>query len=170
MDIFRIVLFTYEIRKVFFSEKLRNFCQESDKSATISLKFDSCSKRADLPKGRFGRCCQAGLFECCTSDVFPGNDPAPHPDKTSMMKRFLLSCKAATELMEKRLRKELTIGERFRLFLHTAMCDACRLYARQTTLLEKLFKARHQADPGPGEDAGIEELQKKILKHLEKKN
>lgn len=67
--------------------------------------------------------------------------------KSVMMKRFMLSCQAATGLMEKKHREKLSFGEKMELLLHTAMCGACRRYEKQSRFLENLFRAK-QEDPG----------------------
>ncbi len=51
--------------------------------------------------------------------------------------RLFLSCKRATELIEKRSVVGLTPVERFRLKLHTSMCYACEAYANQSVILRK---------------------------------
>ena len=49
----------------------------------------------------------------------------------------MLSCQKATELMEKQLLTKLSPLEKVKLVLHTKMCDACRAYQKQTTLIQK---------------------------------
>jgi hypothetical protein len=84
-----------------------------------------------------------------------------------MMKRFMLSCYAATELMEKKHRGKLSFGEKMQLFLHTAMCDACSRYEKQSQLLERLFKAKQEAPTAAANiDEEAKDLEKKILEQL----
>ncbi len=53
------------------------------------------------------------------------------------MPLLLMSCKRATELIEKRSVTDLSLVERFRLKLHTSMCHACSEYAMQSKFLQK---------------------------------
>ncbi|HFA51471.1 MAG TPA: hypothetical protein ENJ95_20855 [Bacteroidetes bacterium] len=84
-----------------------------------------------------------------------------------MMNKLMLSCKAATELMEKKYRGELTFKEKMQLSFHTAMCGACRRYEEQSRFIERLFRSKQE---GPAENAakeeGAKELEEKILQRL----
>ncbi len=62
------------------------------------------------------------------------------------MNKVMLSCKKATELMEKQHIVRLTQVERVQLFMHTRMCDACSRYAKQSEFIDKAF----------GQDASLE--------------
>ena len=53
------------------------------------------------------------------------------------MNIFLLSCKKATELIEKRKIVSLTTSEKIQLKLHTSMCNACKSYEKQSDILDK---------------------------------
>lgn len=86
-----------------------------------------------------------------------------------MMKRLMLSCQAATELMEKKLRDELSRTEEIKLRMHSLMCAACRRYERQSQLIEQLFRAKEQAEVQTKTNAQIEMLEEKILKELKEK-
>ncbi len=79
---------------------------------------------------------------------------------------MMLSCSAATELMEKKLIERLTSGERLKLFFHAAVCDACRRYEKQSRLLETFLKSKEQA-PLPNELTEIAQgLEEKIMEKL----
>jgi len=54
-----------------------------------------------------------------------------------LMNIFLLSCKKATELIEKRTIVHLTISEKIQLNLHTSMCKACKSYEKQSDTIDK---------------------------------
>ncbi len=60
-----------------------------------------------------------------------------------MMKKIInwlmLSCKKATELMEKKSIVGLSWKENMRLHLHTSMCDSCTAYQKQSLLIDKLL-------------------------------
>ena len=55
------------------------------------------------------------------------------------MNRLMLSCKKATELMEKRSLVGLSVKEKFQLRLHTSVCDGCLAYQKQSFLIDKLL-------------------------------
>jgi hypothetical protein len=55
--------------------------------------------------------------------------------------RFLfLSCLKATELIEKKIHVRLNTQEQIRLTLHKSMCKACRLYEKQSRLIDHALK------------------------------
>lgn len=88
-----------------------------------------------------------------------------------MAGKLIMSCRMATELIEKKHRARLTWQERVQLPLHLALCDACMQYQAQSGLLERLFNARQQDDVAsnspqlPDELAG--QLEWRILKKLD---
>jgi hypothetical protein len=61
------------------------------------------------------------------------------------MNWFMLSCRKATELTEKKSLTGLRGTEKFQLYMHTSMCDACSLYYKQSHFIDKVLK--HQSDP-----------------------
>lgn len=56
------------------------------------------------------------------------------------MNILMLSCKKATELMEKKGVVGLSGVEEIQLFLHTNMCDACSRYAKHSELIDKALR------------------------------
>jgi hypothetical protein len=50
---------------------------------------------------------------------------------------LLLSCKKATELIEKREIITLSTKEKLQLRIHTSMCKACKSYEQQSDIIEK---------------------------------
>ncbi len=50
---------------------------------------------------------------------------------------LFLSCLKATELIEKKFHFKLSFIERFQLKIHKMMCDACRQYENQSSIIEK---------------------------------
>ncbi len=50
---------------------------------------------------------------------------------------MMLSCKKATELMEKREVSPLSFVEGIQLKMHLSMCDACQSYEKQSDLINK---------------------------------
>lgn len=87
-----------------------------------------------------------------------------------MMKRIMnilmLSCKKASELIDKRYGVRLSMREKIMLRMHTSMCDACTTYQKQSKILDNvLHKHIHQHD----ENIPVthhKELQKQIISKL----
>ncbi len=52
-----------------------------------------------------------------------------------LMPLFMLSCENATLLIEKLAFKELSRPQSIHLKMHTAVCDACKQYQRQSILI-----------------------------------
>ncbi len=86
-----------------------------------------------------------------------------------LMNIMMLSCRKATELMEKKLYSDLGQTERFKLFLHTRMCDACRLYEKQSQFMDSVLR-KQSATPNHRK-ASLktlpEEVKSKILEELD---
>ncbi len=61
------------------------------------------------------------------------------------MNWLMLSCKKATELIEKQSLIGLSPREKFRLQIHTTMCDGCTAYQKQSLLIDNLLH-HHIAD------------------------
>ncbi|HDR50948.1 MAG TPA: hypothetical protein ENN90_04910 [Mariniphaga anaerophila] len=76
---------------------------------------------------------------------------------------LFLSCLKATELIEKKLHFKLSYTERLQLKVHKMMCDACRMYEKQSDFLEKGIEHQQKADL---EEIDIEKLKKEIHLHL----
>jgi len=77
---------------------------------------------------------------------------------------LFLSCLKASELIEKKLHFKLTFREKIQLRIHKSMCDACRIYEKQSTLIEKGISMQK---PNPSENMDVEQLKKKIQGLLE---
>ena len=61
---------------------------------------------------------------------------------------LMLSCEKASALIDKRGVSDLSIGEKWQLRMHTAMCDICSTYEKQSKLLDQiLLKNLHGNDP-----------------------
>jgi len=86
-----------------------------------------------------------------------------------LMNWLMLSCKKATELMEKQSLLGLSTKEKFRLRMHTAMCDGCTAYQKQSLLIDNLLQ-HHFADTLPKAVPEVEntELRDRILLNLPK--
>jgi len=57
-----------------------------------------------------------------------------------LMNILMLSCKKATELIEKKMYFKLTKVESVQLFMHKSMCDACTAYESLSKILDKVLK------------------------------
>lgn len=53
---------------------------------------------------------------------------------------MMLSCKKASELIEKRKVTGLSLMESLRLSMHKRMCDFCNTYEKESLLLDKAIK------------------------------
>lgn len=84
-----------------------------------------------------------------------------------LMNYIMLSCKKATELIEKRQVNKLTIAEKLQLKMHTSMCEACSAYEKQSLTLDKAIKQWIGSKKKPQEKLS-EEAKTRILKKIEK--
>lgn len=78
----------------------------------------------------------------------------------------MLSCKKATELIEKRLVTKLSSIEKIQLKMHTAVCSQCSTYEKQSDIIEKCIAEIHQ--PNKETLKLSAERKEQILKQLEK--
>lgn len=62
---------------------------------------------------------------------------------------FKVSCKMATELIEKRTVVALSLKERIQRWVHLSICDGCTSYKRQSQFLDSFFLHRQQAPSFP---------------------
>lgn len=79
----------------------------------------------------------------------------------------MLSCKKATELIDKKTVFKLSVKEKVMLCLHTSMCDACTAYQKQSNMIDSLL-AKHLHDPLNANEPIVEnkELKEKIISKL----
>lgn len=63
-----------------------------------------------------------------------------------VMNMLMLSCRKATGLMEEKAMDDINSLARFQLFLHTSMCNACKLYEQQSQYLERILR-KHLQEP-----------------------
>ena len=88
-----------------------------------------------------------------------------------LMNILVLSCKKATELIEKRIHFSLNPIESVQLFFHASMCDACKNYQKQSTDLDDLLSEHSQIKESPSASnvSLSEDVKARILKKLEEK-
>jgi len=58
----------------------------------------------------------------------------------------LLSCKLATEMIEKKNVVPLTFKEKLKLKLHMSVCEACKSYQKQSELIDLYFEHNKDTD------------------------
>ncbi len=75
---------------------------------------------------------------------------------------LFLSCLKATELIEKKLHVQLSTKEKVKLTLHKSMCSACRLYDKQSHILDEALKTHNKKDV----NINIEELKLDIKQKI----
>ena len=84
----------------------------------------------------------------------------------------MLSCRKATELMEKKLHFKLSPVEKIQLYLHTRMCDACNAYQKQNEAMD-LALHKHLSQAGkietPSKVTLSDDFKKSLVKNLQKK-
>ena len=55
-----------------------------------------------------------------------------------LMKKIMLSCDKATELVEKKIHFKLSLKEKVQLAMHLAFCKPCSNYKKQSYIIEKI--------------------------------
>jgi hypothetical protein len=65
------------------------------------------------------------------------------------MQFMMISCQRATELIDKRQAVGLSPLEHVKLRMHTAMCDMCRRYEKQSTALDGMLDTELRQPPSP---------------------
>jgi hypothetical protein len=93
-----------------------------------------------------------------------------------MMQILMLSCEKATLYIEKSAVKELPPLQNIRLKMHTAFCDACKQYQRQSVLinhaiqkhLSDISTSKNPTEPSMGYQAK-QNIQQEIEKRLAQK-
>lgn len=87
------------------------------------------------------------------------------------LRKISNNCKQATFLIEKKLVSKLTIREKFELAIHLAGCSLCRMFQRQSMVINRLSHQlfnNAQQDEKKLDEFFKKELQDKIDKELKK--
>lgn len=84
----------------------------------------------------------------------------------STMHYITLSCKKATELVEKKQVSKLSLIENIQLKLHLNMCKTCKKYEAKSVFIESILEKMQQNKPNLELDNNIKA---QILNKLEKK-
>lgn len=82
------------------------------------------------------------------------------------MKILFLSCKKASELIDKKQHSPLGKKEHLQLYFHTQMCEACKAYEFQSSLIENTLQEHYKHASLQRQELGYEELKKKIKSKL----
>ncbi len=84
-----------------------------------------------------------------------------------LMNYLVLSCRRATELIEKRALVRLTFKEKVQLGMHKSMCDACTEYEKQSRKIDELLhKHIHDASIDNSAILNNEPLKQKIINNI----
>ncbi|KQM77028.1 hypothetical protein ASE74_17330 [Pedobacter sp. Leaf216] len=65
---------------------------------------------------------------------------------TSALKNIIYNCKQATFLIEKRISGKITAAETLQLHVHLAGCSVCKVYQKQSILINRVFAGFENAD------------------------
>ncbi|KOY85669.1 hypothetical protein AD998_05450 [bacterium 336/3] len=77
--------------------------------------------------------------------------------------KILLTCKKATELVEKKQNKRISFKENIQLKLHLWICKACAVYEKQSKIIQSFLQKVTQKNIS---EKLSEESKKKILENL----
>jgi anti-sigma factor ChrR (cupin superfamily) len=77
---------------------------------------------------------------------------------------LFLSCLKASELIEKKMHFKLSWREKIQLSVHKSMCDACRIYEKQSSFIEKGIASYK---PESKDNLEVKDLKEKIHRMLE---
>lgn len=83
------------------------------------------------------------------------------------MNYLMLSCKKATELIEKKSFIGLSWKENMQLKVHTTMCDVCSNYQKQSKAIDEILE-KHVDDEEASPLLENKHLKENILHSLEK--
>ena len=87
------------------------------------------------------------------------------------LKKIMYNCRQATLLIEKKLAGRLSLRERLELHIHLTGCSFCRLYNKQSSLINNMVQ--QLLDSSNREDVTLDddfkkELQERIEEELNK--
>ena len=84
-----------------------------------------------------------------------------------LMNYLMLSCRKATELIEKRTLVRLSFKEKVQLRMHKSMCDACIAYEKQSRKIDELLhKHIHDVNIDSAAILSNETLKEKIINNI----
>ena len=62
-----------------------------------------------------------------------------------VIRKIQYNCRHATYLIEKKQHVSLTVKERFQLLIHLSGCSVCRLFQRQSRMINRMMRGLFQA-------------------------
>lgn len=83
-----------------------------------------------------------------------------------LMNTLMLSCKKASELIDKQSVIKLSIKEKVMLHMHTSMCDGCKAYQKQSKLLDEFLQNHIQGNEANVPQIKNNELKQQIISKL----
>jgi len=89
----------------------------------------------------------------------------------SYLKKIIYNCKQATYLIEKKSVKSLSLREAFELRIHLFGCSFCRIFSKQSQVINSMVKALFNSVMQPNislDDTFKKELQDRIEEELNK--
>jgi len=57
----------------------------------------------------------------------------------NLMQKLMLSCKKATELIDKKIHSGISRDEKVKLYFHTMICSACTNYEKQSQKIDNVL-------------------------------
>ncbi|TSJ43453.1 hypothetical protein FO440_04480 [Mucilaginibacter corticis] len=87
------------------------------------------------------------------------------------LKKIIYNCRRATFLIEKKLIDRLTLREKMELRIHLFGCSVCRVFDKQSALINKMVQQLFKAPKDDGahlDDNFKQELQHRIEDELNK--
>lgn len=83
-----------------------------------------------------------------------------------LMSTMMLSCKKATELVEKKAVVELAFTENIQLKMHMMVCSACKQYENQSKIIDLVLEQINKKNDGKQELS--QDVKTKIILEIEK--
>jgi hypothetical protein len=83
-----------------------------------------------------------------------------------IMNKMLLSCKKASELIEKKSGFKLSFIENLRLSIHSSMCDACSNYQKESIKLDSSLSKLMTENKKQDEQLLSPDFKAKLIKKL----
>jgi len=88
-----------------------------------------------------------------------------------VIKKIQYNCRHATYLIEKRQHTSLSIKERIQLVIHLSGCSVCRLFQRQSRMINRVARELFQRSAGEQrtlDDTFKREMQERINERMPK--
>lgn len=83
--------------------------------------------------------------------------------KHFLMKKMMVNCRQATLLMAKKEEKKISVSERIKLFIHSAMCAFCKKFQKQVHHIVKESREIRSSEVLP--EIAKERIERLISEH-----